>query len=249
VARIRTIKPEFFKHSKLFDAEQDAKLPLRLAYIGLWTCCDREGRFKWRPRELQLDILPFDKCDFSRVLDALASRGFIVRYEVNREVYGYIPSWKRNQFINNREASSTIPEPQQNDVFDASLTREPHVDDARGTDVVKERKGKEGNDASLTRVSVEEIYLAYPKHKAKNEALKAIARVLKNLNHGRDAAWLLERTKRYAELRKNQDAQYTPYPASWFNAGSYEDEELEETEKPLWIIEDTGEVYQPKGNL
>jgi hypothetical protein len=156
MARIRTVKPELFKHSVLFDAEQETKLPLRLAYIGLWTCCDREGRFKWRPRELQLDVLPFDKCDFSRVLDALAARGFIVMYQASGETYGFIPSWKRNQFINNREASSVIPEPQQNEVFDASGTRDPRENDASGTDVVKEGKGKEGKGASLTREDLPE---------------------------------------------------------------------------------------------
>jgi hypothetical protein len=73
MGRIRTIKPEFFKHSGLFDGERETGLPLRLGFAGLWTCCDREGRFKWRPRELKLDALPYDECDFSLVLDALAS--------------------------------------------------------------------------------------------------------------------------------------------------------------------------------
>ncbi|GAA4169527.1 hypothetical protein [Shinella granuli] len=80
MARIRTIKPEFFKHEGIFDAEQETGLPLRLAFAGLWTQCDREGRFAWRPRQLKVDILPYDELDFLRVLDALATRGFIVKY-------------------------------------------------------------------------------------------------------------------------------------------------------------------------
>jgi hypothetical protein len=70
LARIRTIKPEFFRHADLYEAEKETGLPLRLAFAGLWTAADREGRFKWRPRELKLDCLPHDDVDFSRVLDA-----------------------------------------------------------------------------------------------------------------------------------------------------------------------------------
>lgn len=73
MARIRTIKPEFFRHAGLFDLEQETGLPLRVAFAGLWTAADREGRFAWKPRELKLDCLPFDLVDFSRVLDALST--------------------------------------------------------------------------------------------------------------------------------------------------------------------------------
>ena len=48
--RIRTVKPEFFTHEGLFDAEKATKLPLRVAFVGLWCAADREGRFRWEPR-------------------------------------------------------------------------------------------------------------------------------------------------------------------------------------------------------
>ena len=101
MARIRTVKPELFKHEELFELEEQTGLPIRIAFVGLFTCCDREGRFKWRPRALKLDVLPYDMVDFSRVLDALTTRGFVVKYEVDGEVFGEIPSFKRHQTINN----------------------------------------------------------------------------------------------------------------------------------------------------
>lgn len=110
MGRIRTVKPEFFKHEELFDAEVETGLPLRVAFAGLWTQCDREGRFHWRPRALKTDILPYDNVDFARVLDALAAGGFIVRYEVDGEVFGAVPRWRKHQVVNQREAKSTIPE-------------------------------------------------------------------------------------------------------------------------------------------
>jgi hypothetical protein len=138
MARIRTIKPDFFKHEELYQAEQDSGMPLRVAYAGLWTAADRSGRFRWRPRQLKLDCLPYDEIDFSRVLDALATRGFIVKYALQGEEYGYIPSWDKHQIINNREKGSDLPEPNENNI----LTRSPRVDDACPTPA--KGKGKEG---------------------------------------------------------------------------------------------------------
>jgi hypothetical protein len=83
MARIRTIKPEFFRHYDLWQAEQEAGLPLRLAFIGLWCVADREGRFHWRPQQLKVEILPYCDIDFSRVLDAWVTRGFVVKYTVD----------------------------------------------------------------------------------------------------------------------------------------------------------------------
>jgi hypothetical protein len=143
LARIRTIKPEFFRHADLYEAEKETGLPLRLAFAGLWTAADREGRFKWRPRELKLDCLPHDDVDFSRVLDALTTRGWLVRYAVEGKEYGLIPSWQQHQVINNREKPSEIPDPSETN----DLTREARVPDATATplkQVQGEGKGREG---------------------------------------------------------------------------------------------------------
>ncbi len=111
MSRIRTVKPELFKHEGLFEAENAYQLPLRLAFIALFTCCDREGRFRWQPRRLKLDLLPYDEIDVSRVLDALATRGFIVKYEHQGELFGAIPTWANHQHVNNRELESELPSP------------------------------------------------------------------------------------------------------------------------------------------
>lgn len=141
MGRIRTIKPEFFKHEQLFDAEVETGLPLRVAFAGLWTQCDREGRFDWRPRALKTDILPYDDVDFSRVLDALSTRGFVVRYTCQGNEYGYIPTWHKHQVINNRESKSDIPGRAENKSelidntgeADASATRAARVEHALST--------------------------------------------------------------------------------------------------------------------
>src|SRR5262245_22813626 len=111
IQRIRTIKPEFFRHLELVRAERNSGLPLRVAYIGLWTIADRAGRFKWQPENLRLDILPHDDIDIRRVLDALISGGWVRRYVVNGQTYGVIPSFSRHQRFNSREPLSDLPSP------------------------------------------------------------------------------------------------------------------------------------------
>ncbi len=142
MSRIRAIKPEFFRHYDLWLAEKETGLPLRLAFVGLWCVADREGRFKWCPPQLKIEVLPYDEIDFSRVLDALTTRGFVVQYRVNGADYGYIPTFAKHQVINNRERASELPEPNKIN----TLTRAPRVatrDDSVEHACRKEGKGKE----------------------------------------------------------------------------------------------------------
>ena len=128
-------------HDGLYEAERAEKLPLRIAFVGLWCAADREGRFKWEPRRLGAQILPFDGVDFSRVLHALTTSAFIREYLVGVATFGAIPSWKKHQIINNRERDSEIPNPAEGEQLDACPTRDarvPHASKAEG-------KGREGN--------------------------------------------------------------------------------------------------------
>jgi hypothetical protein len=92
-----------------------------------------------------VQVLPYDGVDFSRVLDALTTRGFIVKYRVGDEWFGCIPSFSKHQVINNKERASILPDYLENgaitEEIDASATREPRDDDA----CHKEGKGREGN--------------------------------------------------------------------------------------------------------
>lgn len=220
--RIRTIKPEFFLHEDLFTAEKETKMPLRLAFAGLWCAADREGRFKWEPRRLGIQILPYDEVDFSRVLDALATRGFIVSYASTTGVFGFIPSFLRHQVINNRERSSDLPDPlecTQNECIDASFTRDPREEHA----CKAEGKGKEGNKEGKGKPLVEgfdEFWSAYPKKTAKADAEKAWAKIKPDLQTVLTAlSW-----QSSLEDWKKENGKYIPFPASYLNSKRYEDE-------------------------
>lgn len=164
MARIRTIKPELAAHEGLFDLEKETGLPIRFAWCMLFTVADREGRFKWQPRTLKAQILPHDELDFSRVLDAWVTRGFVLKYCVKGVWYGWIPTFTKHQVINNRESPSDIPPFERADevyqTLDACATREsrraPRDADASGTCEVHaqaEGKGRKEGKGTDGRVS------------------------------------------------------------------------------------------------
>jgi hypothetical protein len=166
LARIRTIKPEISAHEGLFDLEVETGLPIRFAWCVLFTVADREGRFVWRARTLKAQILPHDDIDFSRVLDAWLTRGFVVKYRVGDEWFGWIPTFTKHQVINNREAASELPavegadeviDPRNHRKNEPESTRAPRVTDACPTREVhaqgegKGKERKEGNGKESTR--------------------------------------------------------------------------------------------------
>lgn len=113
MARIRTIKPEFFRHEGLQDLEAAnvGKYPM-MVFAGLWGHCDKSGVFEWRPRQLKLDILPFLTFDMMETLEMLADAGFVNHYIVDGKEYGSIPSFVDHQRINGKEAQEPSRYPQ-----------------------------------------------------------------------------------------------------------------------------------------
>jgi hypothetical protein len=128
MARIRTIKPEFFTSSDITSLT-----PLsRLFYVSLWCEADREGRLKWDLKTLRVRYLPEDDCSIIDLSNELVEAGLVVIYEVDGKQYAEIPSFKSHQVINNRESQSTLP----SRVKDASAR-------VQGERKGRERKGKE----------------------------------------------------------------------------------------------------------
>lgn len=110
MARIRSIKPEFFIDEDLQDLEaSNLGAYCMLVFAGLWAIADREGRFEWRPRKLRLSILPYIDFDLSNTMDVLLEHGYLIRYEVEEKQYGAIKNWSRHQIVSRDEPPSEIP--------------------------------------------------------------------------------------------------------------------------------------------
>jgi hypothetical protein len=135
VARIRTIKPEFFTSEDIVGLSPLA----RLLYIALWCEADREGRLIWKPRTFKLRYLPADNCDAAVLAQELIDQGLVVLYG---DGLAFIPTFGDHQHLNPREAASLLTPP------DASATRRSRVRDAsaRVPDAQggREGKGREG---------------------------------------------------------------------------------------------------------
>ncbi|MFF5670298.1 hypothetical protein ACFY8S_09200 [Streptomyces hygroscopicus] len=110
MARIRTIKPEFFTSLTIAD------LPLtaRLTFIGLWTHVDDDGRCVDEPRLVRAAVWPLDDrtaADVENDLRALHDASLIVRYEHAGRRYLAVRSWREHQRID-KPKPSKLPAPE-----------------------------------------------------------------------------------------------------------------------------------------
>lgn len=107
MARSRNVKPGFFTNEDLSDCGVHA----HLLFAGLWTIADREGRLDDRPRRIKVQVLPYYDVDVDGLLDALASAGFISRYEAEGGKYIQIINFDKHQNPHVKECHSVIPAP------------------------------------------------------------------------------------------------------------------------------------------
>jgi hypothetical protein len=241
MARIRTIKPGFFRHEVLFEAEQQTGLPLRVAYAGLFTAADREGRFRWSPRNLKLDCLPYDEVDFAAVLDALLAAGFIVKYQIDGESFGAIPSWRAHQHINMKEKESEIPAPAEERMCRHWTRRVNARGEGKGRE--GDGKGKEGNgteqgtdgtpaSASRAQQNVAEnvnaefdaFWKLYPKRKGSNPKAPAEKAFHAALRSGVAASALVCAVKNFATAEAGKaGTEFIPMTLTWLEQRRFEE--------------------------
>lgn len=156
MARIRTIKPEFFTSEDIVGLSPFA----RLLFIATWCEADREGRLPWKTKTLKLRYFPGDSFDFDACARELVASRLVVLYG---DGLAYIPTFAKHQHLNPRESASILPEPDASSrVSDAYL----RVTDAQGG---REGKGREGVDSA----SVDATPSAKPKKAAAKTSLPA----------------------------------------------------------------------------
>lgn len=208
MARIRTIKPEFFTSSDITKLTPLA----RLFYVSLWCEADREGLLKWDVDTLKQRYLPSDQVDIETLSIELFNRELVVIYvgDDGRE-YAFIPRFKDHQVINNRESESTL------------LARvkgaSPRVK-AEGKEG-REGKGKEGK-GTLTAVAAESdeknikfpakekqsdadfelAFAAFPKRLGGNPKPDALKSWNARIAEGVDPAEMIAGAERYAEFNR-----------------------------------------------
>jgi hypothetical protein len=108
MARIRTVKPEFWSDEKLAECSVGA----RLLFIGTWNFADDEGRMEYSPKRLKMQIFPGDSIGVAALVTELAQAGLVTLYRVADRDYMEIPNFKKHQRVDHPRPS-TIPAPTQ----------------------------------------------------------------------------------------------------------------------------------------
>jgi len=101
MARIRTIKPQFWLNEELGTVPRDA----RLLFIGLWNLSDDRGVFEWKPGQIKVQLFPYDvdltKSDIEKHLEALVTIGNIIKFDEDNKSYGFVLNFSKHQEIKN----------------------------------------------------------------------------------------------------------------------------------------------------
>jgi len=151
VARIRTFKPEFLRHEELQELEGKhlGKYPM-FVFMGLWSACDKQGVFPWKPKLLKLDIYPFLEYDMAETLCILLENGFVEKFETGdgRE-WGFVPNFEKHQRITGDEGKHPARYPSPDEAItqhsrhteDTSATHPRHMNENGKRKGVKEREG------------------------------------------------------------------------------------------------------------
>lgn len=131
MARIRSIKPEFWTDEKVVELSAFA----RLLFIGIWNFCDDDGRMTYSHKRLKMQIFPSDDVDCAALTREIEQQGMVHIYEVDGVEYLQVSQFFKHQKIDKRTASK-LPIPPTNG--ESPRISPSHPDGREG-------KGMEGN--------------------------------------------------------------------------------------------------------
>lgn len=243
MARIRTVKPEFWTDGVIVDLSVWA----RLFYIGTWNfaLCD-QGHLDDDPKSLKLKILPADAVNAVEIVDELIDAGRIVRKTTAEgRTYLHIPRLSDHQKTDARwntrcpycnTAGSAKPAAPRQDTSSlaetpASSGESAETPPSKG----KERRGEEGNgeerkeDTRGARVETppstrpafarfDEVWAVYPLQDGETAARKAWVEAIKR--DSPDA--IIAGAIRYRDSPQ-RNAQFTKRLANWLKDDCWRD--------------------------
>jgi hypothetical protein len=106
MARIRTVKPEFWTDEKVVECT----IPARLLFIGLFNFANDLGCMERSHKRIKMQVFPADLIDCEPLIAELITHGLLTEYSVNGQEYLYIKGFAKHQKIN-RPSATKIPAP------------------------------------------------------------------------------------------------------------------------------------------
>lgn len=97
MARIRTVKPEFWTDEVIVELDYSD----RLLFIGLWNFADDQGYLPLRPKRIKMQVFPGDDYDVAAGLERLWKASLVSLYAHFDDLLVHVTNWKRHQKISN----------------------------------------------------------------------------------------------------------------------------------------------------
>lgn len=249
MARIRSVKPEFFKDQDLAEElpGRDGR-DARQLYIGLWGLADEHARLRGDARYIKGEIFPYDDdvtpADVERYLDMIVTSGRAVRYRVRSSVYLFLPKLDEHQRLEPDKVPSRLPGPDEGTELPAPTppsgsgadvsARDPD-EIARGQATPKDLAlkqvagsrlhvagGREQVGAARTNradTAFDEFWKTYPRREAKAAARKAWDKALSRASPDT----IITAAAVYRDL-PGREQKFTKQPATWLNQDCWLDE-------------------------
>lgn len=145
--RIRTIKPEFWRHEVMAQLAPEAQLMA----IALLNMADDEGYFEANPRIVRGEVMPFrdDVATVSRDIQELSRVGWIaVRETSGHGQVGLIVNWAKHQRVDKPKSSKLAVYFNASDSRDVVATHPRRVQDASREEVEVEQGSGSGGGST-----------------------------------------------------------------------------------------------------
>lgn len=145
MARIRSIKPEFWTSEQVVECSPTA----RLLFIGIWNFSDDNGIHPDSVKRLKMEIFPSDSIadhEIQAMVDELLKVGLLEHYKVENLGFLRVTGWSRHQKIDKPTYKHPLPIPPKFD--DASeKARRPLPESSASPRV---RNGMESNGKNMS---------------------------------------------------------------------------------------------------
>jgi len=236
MARIRSIKPQFWTSEQVAECSPNA----RLLFIGLWSFCDDGGVHPASEMRLKMEVFPadpFSRDDMTTLINELITVGLLSYYRVDGRGFWRVSGWNHQKIdqptyyhpgpdgiipkgpARRRKRSESSPNsgrsfgecsPQEKEKEGEGDTKKtcPKSDKAKKVRADKESGFNEFWEVVAAKVKRKEALDSWVKHKCAEKADQIIDTYVDQLTN----------------RLQYQDATKIPMPSTWLNNHQWEDE-------------------------
>lgn len=226
MARIRSIKPEFWTSEQIVECSPIA----RLLFIGMWNFCDDGGNHVASVKTLKMEVFPGDDIsqnEIASMVEELLDQGLIVQYLVDGKAYWHVTGWSHQKIDRPNYKLPAYPgqvfdeeTPDDDCQFDDDSTNDRRTIDERSP---PEGKGREGKGSNNPLTPFIDFWDDYPRKVNKAQAIKAWEKLRPDPELAAKIKTALNHAKQSRDWTKD-DGAFIPHASTWLNQRRWEDE-------------------------